>query len=115
RYDIDRYYERSHPLVRWLERKRLNALHELAAPRAGDRVLEVGCGGGHVLERFHGTRRTGIDLSETMLARSRRRLGPDVELMRGSAESLPFEADSYDVVLCTEVLEHTREPRQVIS
>lgn len=115
RYDIDRYYERSHPLVRWLERRRLDALHALASPRAGDRVLEVGCGGGHVLQRFDGHTRTGIDLSETMLARSRRRLGPDVELMRCSAESLPFQDASYDVVLCTEVLEHTREPRRVIA
>src|SRR5690606_1165544 len=41
RYDIDRYYEQSHPVVRWIEQRRLELLVELAAPRAGDRILEV--------------------------------------------------------------------------
>jgi 2-polyprenyl-3-methyl-5-hydroxy-6-metoxy-1,4-benzoquinol methylase len=114
RYDIDRYYERSHPVVRWLERRRLDLLRSVAAPRRGDRVLEVGCGGGHVLARFDGFDRTGVDLSPAMIERSRRRLGEGVTLLRGSAEDLPFDDGSFDVVLCTEVLEHTRDPRLVI-
>ncbi|HSL68851.1 MAG TPA: class I SAM-dependent methyltransferase [Longimicrobiales bacterium] len=114
RYDIERYYERSHPLVRWIEQQRLAALVAFAAARPDSRVLEVGCGAGHVLQRFSGVRRTGIDLSTTMLERARRRLGPDVELIRASAELLPLDSDSFDVVLCTEVLEHTQHPDQVL-
>ena len=115
RYDIDRYYEKSHRFIRWIERRRIETLYKLAAPRARDRILEVGCGAGHVLQRFDNVRRVGLDLSPTMLGRARARLGPDVPLARGSAEYLPFADGSFDVVLCTEVLEHTQHPERVIA
>jgi ubiquinone/menaquinone biosynthesis C-methylase UbiE len=115
RYDIERYYERSHPVVRWLERQRLDAIVRMAGPRPADRVLEVGCGAGHVLERFAGNARTGIDLSAGMLARIRRRLGRKVELTRGTADRLPFADGAFDIVVCTEVLEHVPDPAAVVA
>lgn len=76
------------------------------------RVLEVGGGGGFLLEElgeqgFH--RLTGSDITVTALAEmSRRKHGFTV--VGTDAESLPFTAASFDVVISSDVLEHLTRP-----
>ena len=76
---------------------------DAAGIRAGDRVLDVGCGTG-VLAR-EALRRVGqegqvvgLDLNEGMLAVAAR-TEPKIEWLLGDATSLPFEAASFDVVV----------------
>ena len=49
RYDIEQYYERSHPLLRWIERCRVDVLADFAAVQPETGVLEVGCGAGEAM------------------------------------------------------------------
>lgn len=72
---------------------------------AHGRVLEVGVGTARNLA-FYPTdaRITGIDISERMLARARRRaakLGDAVDLQRADVETLPFEDEAFDSVTAT--------------
>jgi SAM-dependent methyltransferase len=71
--------------------------------RAGDTVLDVGCGTGVLARETH--RRVGhegqvvgLDLNEGMLAVAAR-TEPNIEWRRGDAASLPFEDTSFDVVV----------------
>ena len=65
-------------------------LHALALG-AGDRLLELGCGGGLLLRDAlaTGAAATGLDHSEEMVALARER-APGAEVVLGRAEALPF-------------------------
>jgi demethylmenaquinone methyltransferase / 2-methoxy-6-polyprenyl-1,4-benzoquinol methylase len=67
----------------------------------GDTVLDVAIGTGAValeLLRQKGCTVVGLDPSPEMLAEARRRLPPDVRLVEGRAESLPFPDGVFDAV-----------------
>jgi demethylmenaquinone methyltransferase/2-methoxy-6-polyprenyl-1,4-benzoquinol methylase len=77
--------------VRW---RRLTAA---AAVRLGDRVLDAACGTGDlaIADRKAGASHvTGLDFSERMLARARKKA--PLEWVQGDLLALPFEDASYD-------------------
>ena len=61
-------------------------------PRPGETVLEIGFGGGALLEALleAGARPIGVDVSDAMVARARRRFGGRIEIFRAPAEALPL-------------------------
>ena len=69
------------------------------------RVLDVGCGVKPYYPYFAGVASdyVGVDVVEN----------PAADL-RGSVESLPVEDGSFDVVLCTQVLEHCDDPARAV-
>jgi demethylmenaquinone methyltransferase/2-methoxy-6-polyprenyl-1,4-benzoquinol methylase len=79
--------------VRW---RRMTAR---AVVRPGDRVLDVCCGTGDlaVADREAGGDVTGLDFSERMLARARRK-SDAVEWVRADATALPFPDAAFDAV-----------------
>lgn len=79
-----------------------------------DRVLDVGCGTGALLEALSRTvpvaQLAGVDLSGDMLERARRRLGTAIDLEQACAETLPYGNATFDVVLSTNVFHFIRHP-----
>jgi SAM-dependent methyltransferase len=63
------------------------------------RCLDLGCGTGVAIPELArlGWTVVGIDLSEAMLSRAR---AHDAELHRTSADSLPFDDESFDAAVC---------------
>lgn len=84
-------------------------------PRAG-RLLDVGCGGGElvaaVAQRL-GATATGLDASQTPLARARRRF-PRQEWVQGHVAPAAFPGRTFDGVLLIHVLEHLPDPLQAL-
>jgi demethylmenaquinone methyltransferase/2-methoxy-6-polyprenyl-1,4-benzoquinol methylase len=79
--------------VRW---RRLTAR---AVVRPGERVLDVCCGTGDLAlaDREAGGDVIGLDFSERMLARARRKTDA-IEWVRGDATALPFPEEAFDAV-----------------
>jgi ubiquinone/menaquinone biosynthesis C-methylase UbiE len=82
--------------------------------RDGDRVLDVGCGTGVLLEAIAGrapaARLAGVDLSLAMLAVARHKLGERASLVAGEAGGLPFADHRFDLVLSSSALHYWPDP-----
>ncbi|MEW6188587.1 MAG: class I SAM-dependent methyltransferase [Actinomycetota bacterium] len=75
----------------------------------GDRVLDLGCGNGRLLELFKDTniKYVGLDISEELLNIARSRYtGPNLSFVLGDALDLPFDEDSFDTVYAIALLHH---------
>ena len=81
----------------------------LAAPAAGMRVLDVGCGFGGVLEALAagcpGLHRAGLNIDPRQLAICAG-LSPRPWLVAGDAGALPFVAGGFDLLICLEAAFH---------
>jgi 2-polyprenyl-6-hydroxyphenyl methylase / 3-demethylubiquinone-9 3-methyltransferase len=102
---------------------RFEYFREILARRFGPsslEVLDVGCGGGLLAERFAalGCRVTGVDCSAPTLAAARehaRASGLAIDYQPGDAAALPFAAGRFDVVCCCDVLEHVDDVERVVG
>jgi SAM-dependent methyltransferase len=81
------------------------------------RLLDAGCGDGRyfavIAERPPTERLVGSDIAQRILDTARAtaaRSGLEPELVRANVESLPFEDAAFDLVLCSQVLEHALDP-----
>jgi ubiquinone/menaquinone biosynthesis C-methylase UbiE len=87
----------------------LYLLHRHSVPD-GKKILDVGCGGGHLLSlaRRAGYSVQGLDLSAHIAAEARSELSIDV--FAGDLKDANFAAASFDVVSALEVIEHLTNP-----
>jgi len=86
-----------------------NALKKYITENAS--FLDVGCGAGDNLNRAKtefNCKVTGIDPSpgEHGVGRFTESNDNNLKILQGSAENLPFENESFDIVFCSHVLEH---------
>jgi SAM-dependent methyltransferase len=90
----------------WTE-LRLAAVHDLAEPRAGDRIIDLGCAAGamtHFLSTF-GCDVVGVD-AERRAVEKAHELFPELDFVVADVAALPFADESFDKAVAADLVEH---------
>ena len=107
-------YTRNSRIARWHLDSVLQAIYDLLATTGATSILDAGCGEGFVTgylaARDSTLSLTGVDLNQAAIDYAARRFGKHARFQTGSVYKLPFSDKSFDLVLCSEVLEHLSDP-----
>ncbi len=109
-FDGDRKYGYGgyHYDGRW--RKVAKELADYYQLKPGQRVLDVGCGKAHLLYELMqivpGVEVVGVDLSEYAITHTMKEIEP--YLIQGTAQDLPFEDNSFDLVISLNALHNLK-------
>ncbi len=81
------------------------------------KLLEVGCGRGELTNKlvwlYPNT--FAIDISATGIEATKKITNGKVALLLGDATNLPFNQSSFDVIICSEVIEHIIDKEKLIN
>jgi SAM-dependent methyltransferase len=99
----------------WFARRYYAALVRRYAPPGGGKLLEMGCGLGHLLGLLQDDFQcTGIDLIDYSVEQTRLN-APKAEAIQMSADDLSrFETGAFSVVVALHLVEHLPDPQNVI-
>ena len=101
-----------------------NKLVELAAPQAGEHVLDVGCGTGTLTyllaEREQKLHIKGLDADPVQLERANSKvaaIGSQISFQQGYAQQLPDNAQTFDIVVSSLFFHHltTHQKREALA
>ena len=115
------WYARMRGSANQLEAYRKQALQLTAGLRRGAAVLEVAPGPGYLaiemarLGRFHVS---GLDINRSFVEIGRenaRRAAVGVDFRVGDAASMPFNAESFELVVCQAAFKHFAQPGSALD
>ena len=119
--DLDKASRCGEPSYVWRDgqQRRLDMILDAAGSRAFGSVLENGCGVGVYLDRLALSAGTAVgleyDLDRARQAKTRTGVHPGAAITCAAGEALPFQSDSFDLILSHEVLEHVQDDRLAVQ
>ncbi len=100
-YD-ERAYNSIIPLQRWWQRRRYRIVKRFA--QSATRTLDIGCGSSHIFTTLSDP--VGLDIRLNKVRYMRKHGRP---LVNGTIFDLPFKDETFDCVICSQVIEHIQD------
>jgi len=119
KYNPEIYYKNPNFIIRFVEKKRIKGIVKLLSIKNSDKIIELGCGAGNIIETIKiGKEIVGVDLSDFLLglARKKNYFRP-IKFIKANVEKLPQEITDlrFDKIYCSEVLEHLENPQNTLK
>lgn len=92
-------------------------LREIEKTVESGKLLDVGCGNGSLFRFLSNAQYElfGVDFSEKMIAEAKKNCGRKATFSVADAEALPFEDNTFDVVVCNASFHHYVHPNTVLA
>jgi len=117
--DIDEKAYNSDLLVqRYFQRRKTDAVRDSLGVKAGDIVVDIGCGSGVQLQEIGRTGyalAVGIDVSLNAALHGQKKAIKNTDFIIADAQHLPVKASCVDKIICAEIIEHVKEPDHLIT
>lgn len=103
--------------LREIKNKYTQILHQLSN-RIGIQknwwVLDLGCGPTCISRLLPPAKKLGLDPLAKKLGLAGKKIA-DVEVIAGRGEAIPFSSQKFNLVICRNVIDHTRSPSEMIQ
>lgn len=110
-------HSNSNPIQKYLIDNFYKGLFKMIKPLRPIKVLDIGCGEGFTLKKLEekkiGKTLIGIDNSNAAI-KIGKKIYPHLDLRKGDIYQLDFKDGEFDLVICTEVLEHLKDPQSAL-
>ena len=116
---MEKLYNSKNPLVRYIHVERLKKIVSLIPKQKNLKILDAGCGEGQLLLRIQkifssfNAELYGVDVTNVALERAKKR-APKSKFSLQDLKNLNYENNFFDVIICTEVIEHVPEYQKVL-
>ena len=111
-------HSNSNPIQKFLINNFYRTLYKTVKPVRPVKILDVGCGEGVTIVKLKqskiGKIYEGVDNSEAELKIGRKAY-PGIDIKLGDIYDLKYKDGSFDLVICTEVLEHLQNPKRAVA